>query len=92
MSVSIVFQNKGNATLLEADADLASLECEFSSPPGCPLTGHIVGSRQRVQLKVHACRRTSVEAQRFVIRGRWVNLSRAARIELTGQPAASEGL
>jgi len=92
MSLTIAFQKKGNATLLETDDELASLECEFSSPPGARLTGHLVPSRHRVEVKVHACRRATAEAQRFVIRVRWVNLSRAARIELVGRPVDSEGL
>ena len=89
MSVSIVFEKKGNATLVETDGERATLQCEFSSPPGSPLIGHIVASRQRVQLKVHQCRCTAPEARLFLIRGRWVNLSRLAREELIGHPAAT---
>jgi hypothetical protein len=91
MSVSITFENKGRAKLIETDAQLATLECDFSSPPGSPLTGHIVGSNQRVQLKVHHCRRVSVDVQQFLIRGRWVNLSRLARDELLGSRAGAKG-
>jgi len=91
MSVSIVFVNKGQATLIETDGERATLECDFSSPPGSPLTGHVVVSNQRVQLKVHECRRVSPAPAQFIIRGRWVNLSRAARDEFFGQPVGSRG-
>jgi hypothetical protein len=84
MSLRITFENKGNATLVDTDGERATLECDFSSPPGSPLMGHIVQSGQRVELKVHGCSRVSVEARQFVIRGRWVNLSRVAKAELLG--------
>jgi hypothetical protein len=91
MSISLSFDGKGNATLVDTDGERATLECDFSSPPGSPLSGRIVVSHQRVQFKVHECRRVSSEAQHFVIRGRWVNLSRVARAELLGSPAESDG-
>jgi len=91
MNLSIDFERKGHATLIETDGERATLECDFSSPPGAPLTGQLIESRQRVELKVHGCRRVSPDAQRFVIRGRWVNLSRLAKAALLGSRVGAGG-
>jgi len=87
MSLVIRFENKGHARLVETDGDQATLECDFSSPPGAPLSGVILASETRVQLKVRACRRSPTEPSRYQLRGRWVSLSRAARDGLLGSVA-----
>jgi hypothetical protein len=91
MSLLIRFENKGLAQLVETDGDQATLECDFSSPPGCPLSGVIVESKNRVQMKVRACRRSRIEPTRYELRGRWVSLSRATRDELLCSRADKRG-
>ena len=87
MSLSIRFDEKGVAMLLDTDGEQATLQCDFSSPPGAPLSGNIEGSNQRVRLKVRDCRRVTADASTYQLRGRWVNLSRVARDELLGSLA-----
>lgn len=91
MSLVIRFENKGLAQLVETDGDQATLECDFSSPPGSPLSGVILDSDNRVQMKVRACRRNPSEPSRYELRGRWVSLSRAIRDELLGSRADNRG-
>ncbi len=91
MTLSIQFDHQGPATLIDTDGQQATLQSEFSAPPGSPLVGFIVGSRQRVQLKVRDCRRNSGDAVQYQLRGRWVSLSRTAREELLGSLADKVG-
>ena len=91
MSLSIRFDNKGLATLVHTDGQSATLECDFSAPPGSPLSGIIVSSNQRVHLKVRDCRRNSADGNQYQLRGRWVSLSRIARDELLGSLADDTG-
>jgi hypothetical protein len=90
MSASIHFEQRGTATLVEMDADNATLRCNFSAPPGAPISGLIVGCNHVVQLKVRDCRRLDEAADQFVMRGRWVNLSKAARVRLTDSLAGGQ--
>ncbi len=92
MSLSIRFENKGLALLLDTDGQQATLQCDFSSPPGSPLSGAIEGSNQRVHLKVRECRRTSGNINQYQLRGRWVSLSRAARDEVLGSLAGPKSV
>ncbi len=87
MTLLIRFENKGLAQLVDTDGDQATLACDFSSPPGSPLSGVILDSENHVQLKVRACRRSPSEPSRFELRGRWVSLSRATRDKLIGSMA-----
>jgi hypothetical protein len=90
MSLLIRFENKGLAQLVTTDGDQATLICDFSSPPGSPLSGVILESENQVQLKVRACRRSPAEPSRYELRGRWVGLSRATRGELLGSRADNQ--
>jgi hypothetical protein len=87
MSASIRFEQRGMATLIEMVDDSATLRCDFSAPPGAPITGLLLSSNQMIQLKVRDCRRAPQHPDQFVLRGRWVNLSRAARESLLGSLA-----
>jgi|GEM_PF-2543385 len=86
MNASIRFEHRGMATLVEMLDDNATLCSDFSAPPGAPITGVLMSCGLAIQLKVRDCRRTPENPNRYVLRGRWVNLSRDARFALTGQP------
>ena len=87
MSASIRFEQRGMATLIEMIDDNATLRCDFSAPPGAPISGLLLSSNLRVQLKVRDCRRAPQHPDRFLVRGRWVNLSRGAKEALLGSVA-----
>ncbi len=87
MSLFIRFENKGLARLIDTDGQQATLACDFSSPPGSPMSGIIVGSDQHIRIKVRDCRRSLTAPAQYQLRGRWVNLSRAAKAELIGSLA-----
>jgi hypothetical protein len=87
MKMEIRFENKGLARLIDTDGDYATLECDFSSPPGSPLSGVILETNRQVRIKVRDCRRSVEDTSRYQLRGRWVNLSRATRDALLGSPA-----
>ncbi len=87
MSASIRFEQRGLATLIEMVDDNATLRCDFSAPPGAPITGVLLSSNQRVQLKVRDCRRAPQHPDQFLLRGRWVNLSRSTKEALLGSVA-----
>ena len=84
MSALIQFEHRGAATLIAMVDESATLRCNFSAPPGAPISGVVVGCNQAVQLKVRDCRRTAENPNEFVLRGRWVNLSRPAKEALAG--------
>jgi len=87
MKALIQFEHRGSATLLELVEESATLRCDFSAPPGAPIYGRLVSCNQEVQLKVRDCRRSRENPNEFVLRGRWVNLSRPAREALAGSLA-----
>ena len=87
MRALIQFEHRGSATLLEMVDESATLRCDFSAPPGAPICGLLVNCNQEVQLKVRDCKRSRENPNEFVLRGRWVNLSRPAREALAGSLA-----
>ena len=87
MSALIQFEHRGSATLLEMVDDNATLRCDFSAPPGAPINGVLVDCNQAVELKVRDCRRMRENPNEYVLRGRWMNLSRTARAALAGSLA-----
>lgn len=75
------------------DGQNVTLHAPFPSPPGSPLVCALRGTQHELRVKVHGCRRlapiphsdSAVLADLFEITGRWVNLSREARLILLGQ-------
>ena len=88
---AVIFENKGQARLEQTDGDHATLSCAFSAPPGATLVGVIAGSDLNLCFKVKDCRRVQVDPSAYQLRGRWVNLSRAARDRLLGSTAFGSG-
>ena len=84
---------KGSADVVLTDGQNVTLHAPFPSPPGSPLAGALIGTEHVLRLKVHGCRRiaghgqgdSGEQAARFEITGRWVNLSREARLLLLGE-------
>ncbi len=84
---------KGVAEVFLTDGQNVTLHAPFPSPPGSPLVCVLHGTQHEMRVKVHGCRRlvpnphsdSSVLADCFEITGRWVNLSREARLILLGQ-------
>ena len=79
MKGSIQFEQHGTATLCDMLGDNATLQSDFSAPPGATLRGSVEGAHHVVCIKVRDCRRCQTSLDQFVLRGRWVNLSRSAR-------------
>lgn len=64
----------GHVTLVRTDEVHVTISADVASPPGSSLEVLVEGAK--VAIKVRGCRR---EGTRFLIDGRWVNLSRAQR-------------
>ncbi len=90
MKASIQFEPQGTATLIEMVGDNATLQSDFSAPPGATLRGSSANGEQTVLIKVRDCRRCPTAPNQFVLRGRWVNLSRDAREALAGSLTDSQ--
>jgi hypothetical protein len=84
---------KGVAEVVLTDGQNVTLHAAFPSPPGSPLSGVLQGTQLTLRVKVHGCRRIAADAQscnrcgaapsnEFEITGRWVNLSREAKLAL----------
>lgn len=76
----------GSARLLSIDGENGSIETERASPPGSTVELVVAGAPLR--LKVRQCRRVEgggepEGAARFRVEGRWVNLSRVQREDLS---------
>jgi hypothetical protein len=79
-----VLEGGGTAVLVESDGDRVTLISSRAYPPGSPLTGDVKGALGTLQVKVHGSQRSSDdEARPFVVRGRFINLTRAQRHALT---------
>ncbi len=66
------------ATMERHTGELVTLCSEASSPPGSTLKLRSEGVVQPYEVKVRTCRRNDTGG-RFIIEGRWVNLSRVQR-------------
>jgi hypothetical protein len=78
----------GSAWLLSIEGENGALETERAWPPGSTVELVVAGAPLR--LKVRQCRRFEDEAgpegkARFRVEGRWVNLSRAQREDLSAR-------
>ncbi len=86
MTRALELAGGGNAWLLSIDGENGAIETERASPPGSTVELVVTGAPLR--LKVRQCRRVDAEAApegkaRFRVEGRWVNLSRAQREDLS---------
>ena len=79
---TLSWEQGGTATLLETDGHFVRLLSSRSAPPGAPLTA-INETNVRFQLKVRGCRRSPEHPDRFIIDGRFYNLTREQRAVLT---------
>lgn len=90
---------KGNAVVVLTDGQNVTLHAPFVAPPGSPMSGTLLGTAHPLKVKVHGCRRIMESSSgnvapasgdappqpvQFEITGRWVSLSRDARILLLG--------
>jgi len=81
MSLQLVWDGGGEATVVRTDGNLVELSSSRSSPPGSPLVASVqLQSASKVRVKVHGC--TKQLDGRYLIRGRWVDLTRPMREEL----------
>jgi len=89
----IMITAKGPAAIVLTDGQNTTLHTTFPVPPGTPLSGMLEGGQHVLQVKVHGCRRVVPSAGQgedppvrgvFEVTGRWVNLSREARLILLG--------
>lgn len=77
----------GEAVVLETDGNVVTLHSTLSAPPGMPLEGTSPDG-QKYTVKVRGSRRDGDDGDgkpRFLVEGRWVNLSRAQRLTLVGK-------
>lgn len=78
MSLAMQLATGGDVTLLEFDGASVALSSPSAAPPGAPLTLTLTDG-ECLQVKVRDCRRVG---ERFELRGRCVNLTRALRARL----------
>ena len=76
------------AVVLETDGERVTLLAQAASPPGSSLTASFEGTT--VTVKVRGSQRVEPDAagRCFKVEGRFVSLSRAQRLALTGQAPA----
>ena len=86
---------KGPVEVISTDGQNVTLQADFPSPPGSPLRGVLREAGFTLQVKIHGCRRLTAttsaapnEARpaqdRFEFTGRWVSLSKEARLAVLG--------
>lgn len=80
MSVEWSLEGGGDARLVRLDGERASVDSSRPHPIGSTLVGRQLPSGSRHEFKVRGCRRR--EDGRFLVEGRFVNLSRRAREQL----------
>lgn len=78
---TLTWLDGGHAVIVQTDGNHACLTSSRPAAPGMPLTARVPAtSCTQVQFKVRGCRRDN--RQGFELLGRWVNLSKAARLEM----------
>jgi hypothetical protein len=84
----VLLTPKGEARIVETDGQTVTLHAPFPAPPGCPLEGTLKDTPHSQRVKVHGSRAIVLSSGQpgFEIRGRWVNLSRDARLLLVAGP------
>jgi len=69
----------GHAQIVEIDEMHVVLHADRAFPPGSTLRGALLPDGEGVQVKVTSCKR---DGEPFILRGRFVTLSRALRDKL----------
>lgn len=78
MARKLALRTGGEVLLVASDDQRITFESESAAPPGSSLDLIVCGAP--VAVKVRACRRTApADAGRFLIEGRFINLSREQR-------------
>lgn len=85
----IPFEEGGEAELVESTGEQAALATEVPAPPGSSLRAECIENGRTYTLKVRSCRRAG--ERRFLVRGRWVSLTRADREFLRATAGAPRG-
>lgn len=75
----------GTGLVTSTDGEFVTVLAPFASPPGSTLLASFQG--QKISIKVRGSRRVEADAagRCFSVEGRFVSLSRALRLALTGQ-------
>ena len=75
---------EGSASIEQTDGAHVSLHASTAFPPGSTLRGMLQGRSFRYEVKVRGCKRTDVDPIRpFRVEGRFINLSREQRVQIT---------
>lgn len=86
MALQLHWAPGGSGTVVETDGNRVVVRSTRAAAPGTPLRGRVaLQSCSEVRVKVQDCRREADGA--FVIRGRWLDLSRAMREEIISATA-----
>ncbi len=86
MTLALEWANGGTASVVETDGARVVLRSSRAAAPGTPMVARVaLRSCDQVRVKVQDCRREGQGA--FLIRGRWLDLSRAMREEICSQAA-----
>lgn len=72
----------GDGLLVESDGNFAKISSSIPSPPGSTLEGNVAGTNGAFAIKVKNCKKQL--DGRFLIDGKWVNLTREQRARLVG--------
>ena len=75
--------DKGPAQVVQTDGQNVTLHAAFAAPPGSPLQGVLRATDVTLRVKMHGCRR--IQPELFELTGRWVNLSKQARLLVLGR-------
>lgn len=75
----LTFPGRGAATVVESDGSVVLLDAGFSSPPGSPIVGTAEGGSYSYKVKVRSSKKQPGEPARFLIEGRFVDLTKAQR-------------
>lgn len=87
MALQLEWSKGGTATVMETDGNRVVLRSSSAAAPGTPLVAAVgLRSCSEVRVKVQDCRREAEGV--FVIRGRWLDLSRGMRDEILAQEAS----
>jgi len=79
--IVLKWRGGGEGTIVESDGVFATLHSSLQAAPGTPLWADVaMKSGKVVRFKVKGCHR--LDENTFVLKGRWVDLSKPMREEL----------
>ena len=91
MTIRLAWQRGGEAWVEQTDGNHAVVRSSKAFAPGTPLRGAVeMKTATHLRLKVQECRKDQDGS--FVIRGRWLDLSRPMREELLASVAPTGSL